>query len=306
MSQEFRNEATSHSIGDAPPLRSPIASLSMKCRLGGLIGAFLLADFVFFPSARYVREQLALSGFLDAFCAGLILAQMGLLSVLAALGTGQALQRQLLIVSLLFFAVLASVAGLFDMDMMVGDVYVLPSEQIGPFLYVVPLLFLASEIPLWIFRIFFRWRIASPNFSHLTRTAPTVTLAGLILTTAAVALAIACARAGQQLYDETTLQSWWETVLFAMILVIVVNSFFPPAVVYCVLRLKSLRTILLIGSGTVLLFWLLILLWFLFLVLSEMIDDVDVPLLSLAMSFFGLIAGLFVPLLGFRFAGYRL
>src|SRR5436190_256978 len=177
MNQTSLSDA-SHVKDDAALTRSPIASLSMKLFLGGLFVVFLLADFAFFPSASYVREELAPTGCWDCLCGGLIVAQMGLLTVIAVLGTGPTLSRQLLVVPHLFFAVLAAVAGLFVMDAMAGDVYVLPSEQIGPFLYIIPLLFLASQIPLWGFRILFHWRIA-PNHLYLNKTAPTVTLAGL-------------------------------------------------------------------------------------------------------------------------------
>jgi hypothetical protein len=263
---------------------------------------FLLADFAFFPSANYVKEQPASAGSWDCICGGMIVAQLVLLTLIAALGTGPSLSRQLLSLTLLFFVVLATVAGLFFMDTMVQDVYVLPSEQIGPSLYVIPLLFLASQIPLWGFRIIFHWRIGSPG--RLTETAPTVTLSGLILATALVAVSIACARAGQQLYDEISTQSWWQRVLVAMALAITFNLLLTPGMVYCLLRLKSLRNALLIYHGCS---WLLCLLWLLVLLLAGTLEaDRGSSLVSSTLFFLGLSTGLFVPLLGFRLAGYRL
>lgn len=306
MSPPFTNDhATTHILPTATAARSPLDSWRMRIFLIVLCAGFLLVNFLVFPTSTYDNERFSLAGTWDHLFLGGVVVEFGLLAAFAVLGTGRTIVRQLLVVVLMMLLIGSTMSGLFLKDTMVGDVYVLPSQLAIPFLYLLPAILLACEFPLWMLRLFLGWRI-EPPWDHENSSPKRITIAGLLLTTAAVGLSLACVRLGRQMEGDATESRWWEYTIVAMICASAVSAVVLPVVIYCMLRWRSLWVATAVVVAPTILFWV----FWLFCAAASLTFGEDFQDLQHAASdgllLTGVSVGLLVPLLGFRLAGYRL
>jgi len=106
-----------------------------------------------------------------------------------------------------------------------------------------PLLLLAAQTPLWIMRIWFRWRIAHREDAACGRYEP-IGIGGLLLAMAAVALALAAARLSRSIGSSRGDGSIGGLVVGALVIVAVSAATVLPAVLA---GLRARRLFLAIG-----------------------------------------------------------
>lgn len=130
-------------------------------------------------------------------------AQLGLLTIWGAVGLGKAWQRQLVVLALGQFWIASWGAGQLLVRNSFSRVNV---HDIYPLLGF-PLLLLATQLPLWIFRIFGRWRIVDELVP--LSSPPQMSIAGILGAMTFIGAALALARLGMQLAVRHDQSEWW-------------------------------------------------------------------------------------------------
>lgn len=130
-------------------------------------------------------------------------AQLGLLTIWGAIGLGKAWQRQLVVLALGLFWIASWGAGQSLVRNSFSRVNV---HDIYPVLGF-PLLLLATQLPLWIFRIFGRWRIVDELVP--LSLPPQMSIAGILGAMTFIGAALALARLGMQLAVGHDQSEWW-------------------------------------------------------------------------------------------------
>jgi hypothetical protein len=139
------------------------------------------------------------------FCMGSIGGQAGLLAIGAVLGPFSTLRRHLVIIPVAAALALAWLLGVILSREMHGH-YGPSLKSIIAVLLVLPLLFSFAELPLWMVRTFFRWRIES--LADTSTRLPQLSIAGILAATAAVGLALGAIRLGQKLGNFHESDGW--------------------------------------------------------------------------------------------------
>ena len=233
------------------------------------------------------------------FCAGSIGGQAGILAIGAVLGPASTLRRHFFVVTLSLGFVFAWFAGILISNAMYGRHY--PEvKSVGGVLLVAPLLFCVCELPLWFFRTFLRWRIELP--AEVRTRPPQLTIAGILLATAAVALSLGAVRLGQKLAAADREAEWWMGVGFAAAWCGGISLVVLPVVAALVFRTQSLVIGLLVSAA-----WIGLLFVGLLLVLSALAGSVPTRELHLfCFIVMGFTSTLLGPLALCRLYGYRL
>lgn len=129
--------------------------------------------------------------------------QLGLLTIWGAIGMGRAWQRQLTVLAIGAFWIASWGAG----QWLVRNGFTrVRWNEISPFLGF-PLLLLATQLPLWIFRVFGRWRIVS-EFEPGSPP-PQMSIAGILGAMTFIGAALALARVGMQFAAGRAQSEWW-------------------------------------------------------------------------------------------------
>jgi len=233
------------------------------------------------------------------FCMGSIGGQAGILAIAAVLGPASTLRRHLLVLPLSLGFALAWFVGFLISQSMYGRDYPEINNVAGVML-VVPLLFCVCELPLWFFRTFLRWRIELP--ADVQTRPPQLTIAGILLATAAVALSLGAVRMGHSLSRSPTEADWWFAVAIAAAWCGGISLLVLPMVTMLVFRTESLVIGLLISAA-----WIGLLAFVFLMVLSALSGFFPSRELHLfVFVLLGFIATLLGPLALCRQFGYRL
>lgn len=169
------------------------------------------------------------------FCMGSIGGQAGLLAIGAVLGPFSTLRRHLVVIVLAAAWALAWLLGVLLSRAIYGP-YSPSLKEVLPVLLTLPLLFCFCELPLWIVRTFFRWRIES--LADTSPRLPQLSIAGILAATAAVGLALGAIRLGQKLGNSNE-GDWWLGVAVAAGFTGGISAFVLPMVVAMIFRYPS-------------------------------------------------------------------
>ncbi|MFN0020774.1 MAG: hypothetical protein ACKVP0_21145 [Pirellulaceae bacterium] len=233
------------------------------------------------------------------FCIGSIGGQAGTLAILAVLGPASTLRRHLVAVSLGLGMALAWFVGLLISQSMYGRHFP-EMVNVAGMLLVIPLLFCVCELPLWFFRTFLRWRLELPAEGR-TRP-PQLTIAGILIATAAVALSLGAVRLGDKLAGGGSEAHWWMGVAFASAWCGGFSLVVLPVVVPLIFRTQSLMIGLLVASA-----WMGLLMTTLLIVMSALSGYFPKRELHLIVCIaLGFLFTLLGPLALCRLYGYRL
>lgn len=180
------------------------------------------------------------------FCMGSIGGQAGILAIGAVLGPASTLRRHLFVLLMSLGFALAWFAGFLISQFMYGS-HFREVKNVAGVLLVVPLLFCVCELPLWFFRTFLQWR-TELSTDHRDRP-PQLTIAGILMATAAVAISLGAVRLGLKLSGEGNEADWWMGVGFAAAWCVGISLVVLPVVTALVFRTQSLVMGLLVSSA---------------------------------------------------------
>lgn len=233
------------------------------------------------------------------FCIGSIGGQAGILAILAVLGPASTLRRHMAAVSLGLGWALTWFVGFLISQSMYGRHYPEIVNVAGAML-VVPLLFCVCELPFWFFRTFLRLRIELS--ADVQRRPPQLTIAGILIATAAVALSLGAVRLGHHLAGRGNEANWWMGVAFASAWCGGTSLVVLPVVTALVFRTQSLVIGLLVSSA-----WIGLLFVGLLLVISTLVGSFPTREMHLFVFIaLGFTSTLLGPLALCRHYGYRL
>lgn len=182
---------------------------SLWAILGGIGLCFVVIDFSF----CWVGSDILPSRFGElwmGFNMGAVGAQAGLLAIYAVLGPHRLWQTHLVAFALGIGSLLVWLLGYFVADL-VSDNSIFPHsgiQEIGAAMFVIPAMFIAGCVPLWILRTLFRWRIELQLSGQAVGKPPQLSIAGIFIATFVVALALALVRLGPfSVNSDNT--AWW-------------------------------------------------------------------------------------------------
>jgi hypothetical protein len=169
-----------------------------------LAAVFALANATTFPAGELSRGV----GFLETwtgFTFGLIGAEAGLLAIGAVLGPGRWHLWHLVVVGTAALWIVSWFVGFGLTWLYQGSGYYaqLSKEALAAVL-VIPILFCACELPLWTFRSLLRWRIEPAMRSDDSPKPPQLSIAGILIATSFVAIALTAVRIGRSIEGSTT------------------------------------------------------------------------------------------------------
>lgn len=182
--------------------------------LAGIAAGLITLNFLLMPILFVINSgRSKIGALLVCLSIGVIGAEPGLLAIAAVFGPGTAWRRQL-VVGLMVIALALSGFGSFVVTKLVYSHrnYFPDVLEVLPFFFLLPVLFLACQLPLWIFRTLLCWRIASQKQADADL-APQLSIAGILAATAVVALGLSCVRLGHYLISQVDpqvqSQGWW-------------------------------------------------------------------------------------------------
>jgi hypothetical protein len=299
-------------VPPAPPIRLRPVVESAPSPLWGWLAAiaagFMALNFLLMPMlfmAPPGRNEIGAC--LACLSVGMIGAEPGLLAIAAVFAPGAAWRRHL-IVGLLALAFALSGFGSFVATKLVYShrTYFPEVLEVLPFFLLVPILFLVCQMPLWFFRSFLCWRIASREKAAADR-APQLSIAGILLATAVVAMGLSFVRLGNYLIShvdpQVESQYWWlGTGISAAFMAAFSIAVLPPFT-GAVFRAKS--PLLGLLGATV---WMILLFGFVTVIIRWINGGwpVPVPFYPFAAIAAGFAGGLLGPLVVVRLFGYRL
>jgi len=274
--------------------------------LAVLTACFALINITVIPASNRQIEP-RLREFWQAFSFGIIGAQAGLLAIAAVLGPGKGLLRHLIAVPLALGLVLAWLLGYGLAKWTHSTPQFFPEwNEILPQILVIPVMFCACELPLWIFRGLLRWRmeLAVPDTSR--RRPPHLSIAGILMATGAVAVALASARLGRSFVAANFSEpDWWGACGIAVAFSGGISLVTLPLSTWATLRCPSL-----VAGIVAMVAWLISAALLLICIISVLVGDWPPMELEFWLPFSGLIFSFGFGLLGtlslIRAAGYRL
>jgi hypothetical protein len=232
--------------------------------------------------------------------AGGMAAQLGLLTIWGAVGLGKAWQRQLLVMGVGGLWIGAWVAGRF----LLKERGFSPSWNESAPAFCLPLVLLAMQLPLWIFRVLAQWRLVS-NDGIAPSKPPQMTIAGILGAMTLIGISLALVKLGLQVIESEETAFWWTAVAVACASGGIISLLVLVPITVLMLRLNSW----LAGLGLSVLFLLAI-------VSIAVITTAAITgnmrsmsfgtYLAFPAAFSGLVGGLLLPLVLIRLANYRL
>jgi len=281
--------------------------------LAGLAIGFGLLNLLFMP----VAMALAPPGkgpvgpndirlYLVAFGMGAIGAELALLAIAAVFGPGIAWCRHLLAMLLVLVFTYLAIAGN-SLAERLHSITIFYSAHNWPFFLLVPILFYSCQLPLWPLRSFYCWRIAEHGKA---KSAPRLSIAGILLATGAIAVALGAVRLGHHLMllvlpagANIDAPLWWLVVGLWAAPIAVISLVVLPVFTLAIFRTKSpLWGVLGAAAWSALLFETAITI----VRLASGGWPTAIPWHLLATIVAGFTVGLILPLLIVRLCGYRL
>lgn len=271
--------------------------------LGGIGLCFAAIDFSF----CWVASDLNSSRFGDlwmGFNLGAVGAQAGLLAIYAVLGPHRLWLSHVVALALGIGCLLVWLLGYVFADL-ISDNSIFPHsgiQEVWAAMFVIPALFIAGCVPLWIVRTLFRWRIELQLPGQAVGKPPQLSIAGILTATSVVALALALVRLGPFSVNSDD-AAWWQGVGIGAAFTAGICLFMLPVSTWAILRSRFLAAgivvtavwVFLAGIGLISLISFLVRNW---------------PPLEIWLNFVVLIASFIVFLLGplivCRFFHYRL
>lgn len=183
--------------------------------------------------------------YLIFFSMGAIGAEPGLLAIAAVFGPGIAWHRHLAAVFLLLVLALSGVASILWAERIVSAGLFFGVRMNWPFTLFVPILFYACQLPLWLFRSLFRWRIAKVQ-QGITERAPQLSIAGILSATAVIGLALGTVRLGPYLFQQINplarveMHMWWFLIGIWAAAVFSISLAVLPLFTVAIFRTRSL------------------------------------------------------------------
>lgn len=271
--------------------------------LGGIGFCFAVIDFSF----CWVASEILPSRFGElwmGFNMGAVGAQAGLLVIYAVIGPHRLWLSHVVALALGLGSLLVWLLGYAIADL-ISDNSIFPHggiQEVGAAMFVIPGLFVAGCVPLWILRILFRWRIELKLPGQAVGKPPQLSIAGILTATSVVALALALVRLGPfSVNSDNT--AWWLGTGIAAAFAAGICLFTLPLSTWAVLRTRYLA-----GGVVMAVIWLSIV-GFGFVVLIRIIDGRWPPpyawpvIIVLTASFIVFLIG---PLLVGHYFHYRL
>jgi len=232
--------------------------------------------------------------------AGGMCAQFGLLVIWGALGLGNAWLRQ---VSIFLIASVWLASWFLGGYFLSAFGNYVSWRQAAPILCV-PLILLASQLPLWVLRILGRWRLAHCS-QPIRTTPPQMTIAGILGAMTFVGISLALGNVGLKVSELESPGSWWAGIGIACASGFAACVLVVIPVCCLALRLASWP----LGLGLSALYLLLVFAAALFItgqITGEFRGGPFGTILAYPTTFSGLALGLLLPLMLIRLASYRL
>ena len=203
----------------APPIRLPSDvkknGSPLWLWLAAITVGFISLNFLLLPIAFMVPSSppSVIGSCVACLSLGAIGAEPGLLAIAAVFGPGATWRRQL-VVALLVLALALSYLSSFVLTKVVYSSVAnsLEIHLVFSFAMLLPILFLACQMPLWFFRGLLSWRIVNQEQAAAEKP-PQLSIAGILAATAVVALGLSSARLGHylilQVDPQVESQGWW-------------------------------------------------------------------------------------------------
>jgi len=232
--------------------------------------------------------------------AGGMCAQLGLLTIWGAVGVGKSWHRQLsvLAVGSIWLASWFSGPSLFETQFRIDS-----WREAAPALCL-PLLLLATQLPLWIFRVLARWRLAYDDPTIPSRP-PQMSIAGILGAMTLVGISLALVRLGLRIGEIFDDSEWWIAVSITGASCSLASLIVLVPVCILLLRMRSWLAGFLLSllylSGAAVLAWMTA-----FAIMGDFGGGPFRTYMALPTTFCGFAFGLLLPLLLLRLANYRL
>lgn len=271
--------------------------------LAVITACFALSNITVIPVSERMSGNMLAELWL-AFSFGLIGAEAGLLAIAAVLGPEKGLVRHLLVVPLAGIWILAWLLGYGFTWWNHTNQYFYPEwKEVVADILIIPVLFCACELPLWIFRGLLRWRIELLNADSNRRAPPPLSIGGILIATGAVAIALAGVRMGRFIEGVASEAEWWGACGIGMAFAGGISLVTLPLCTWATLRCPWLW-----AGRLAMIAWLFIAAFLLVWVISTMVGSW--PPLEFWRPFTGMVFGFASGLMGtlslVRLAGYRL
>lgn len=234
------------SVGKLLP---PTFQLSPQLRTPAILLAILVAGICVFnatviPNLIALNSNSTIESAYTGIIAGIIGAEAGLLVIAAVLGPSRGLLRHLAVVPVALSFILAWLVGYGVAKWLEENDFTysafLDWDEVLAAILVMPLLTCASELPLWFFRSFLRWRIELVSRERIRCETPHLSIAGILIATTAVAIALTSARLGHaSLRNGPSEADWWFACGIAVAFAGGISLFTLPVCTWAALRCPS-------------------------------------------------------------------
>lgn len=295
-----------------PPIKNtkwefplPSSPRLLAIQLTVLAVFFVLANATTFPAGELSGGNNLLETW-TGFTIGLIGGEAGLLAIAVVMGPGRWHIRHLTVAGVAALWIVAWFVG-FGLTWMVRGrgYYGQMSKDMFAAVLVIPLMFCACEIPLWIFRSLLRWRIEPAFRSGDSPKLPQLSIAGILIATSFVAIALTAVRIGRYIEGGASEAEWWGACGIALAFSGGISLVTLPFIVWATLRCPSL------AAGVVAMIALLIVVVATLICIIGALGGGWPPMrleiwLTLGGLVCGFASGLLLPLSLVRFGGYRL
>ncbi|MFN0021516.1 MAG: hypothetical protein ACKVP0_24965, partial [Pirellulaceae bacterium] len=263
------------------------------------LGLFALSDAAVLKLMEVFRPE-HWGAFWVYLTAGGMCAQLGILTIWGVVGLGRAWHRQLLVMSIGGLWIGAWVAGRF----LLKERGFSPSWKETAPAFCLPLVLLAMQVPLWVFRILARWRLVSGDGSATSKP-PQMTIAGILGAMTLVGIALALVKLGLQVVQSHEATFWWTAVAVACASGGIITLFVLVPIIILLLRPKSWTTGLLLS--VLFLLGIVTIGVFTTAAFTGNIRSLGFrTYVAFPAAFGGLAGGLLLPLVLIRLANYRL
>ena len=291
-----------------PKLELSQSARKLIIQLAMLAGLSALVNTIVVPISMFPYSATIPGALWFGFSVGIIGAEWGILVIAAVLGPGKCWLRHLAVTPLaacFIFSWLFSIQVARWLDE-AGIDYSGFSDwnRVFAIILLFPLIICACELPLWTFRVLLRWRIELVSPTGCPSEPSHLSIGGILIATAAVAMALASTRWGYYLAkEEITEPSSWGELGFVLGIGGVISLVTLPFCTWATLRCRSLLVGLLTMTS-----WLVVAAVCLLVAISVL--ERRWPPTAVYLTFTTLIVGytlgLAVPLTLIRIAGYRL
>lgn len=301
-----------NNLPPAPPIRLPSdvkRNPSPLWRwLAVITVGFIALNFLLLPIAFMVPSTppSVIGSIVACLSIGAIGAEPGLLAIAAVFGPGSTWRRQCVVALLVLVLALSGFASFVATKVVYSHrAYFLDISEVLPFTLLLPILFLACQMPLWFFRSLLSWRIANQE-QAATEMPPRPSIAGILAATAVVALGLGSVRLGHYLMSQmgqVESQQWWLITGISAAFAAAISMVALPPFTGAIFRTKSpllgvmgavAWTLFLFGSAIAIIRW------------ANGGWPVPIPWYPFAANVAGFTMGLLGPLVVVRLFGYRL